>query len=45
MSESTMNKNTKQNPPRTCPYCDEPTKKLPAHIVKCDAVPPTEGYE
>lgn len=37
--------NPQSNPQKTCPYCAETSKKLPAHIVKCDAVPPTEGFE
>ena len=37
--------NTHNNPPKTCPYCGEPTGKLPTHLVKCESVPPTPGYE
>ena len=37
--------NSHNNPSKRCPYCGEASKKLPAHIVKCDAVPPTEGFE
>lgn len=36
--------NSHSLPPKTCPYCGDPTDKLPAHLP-CDAVPPTEGHE
>jgi len=40
-----MSQNGYNSPPRRCPYCGERTKKLPTHVVKCDSVPPTAGFE
>ena len=36
-----MSDNSHHNPPPTCPYCGEATRKLPAHLP-CDATPTTE---